>query len=268
LESGGIQKNIKLISEINGRSFSSQKDLENIQILARTGVMLQAASVLDFNLVEEKTAYQRHNRKDSYNIEYRYKDGMEKTAEASVSGVIKAYTEVKRANESAFKTYSSSMTATIILVIILLYFTLGAQFESFFMPLLVMTTIPLSLAGIGPVLLIMNLGLDSGSIMGMIVLCGVVVNNAILLYEAFIKYKSDSISKMEAAYNGAIERFRPVLTTTMSTVLALFPVCFNLNNPAQRAMAGALSGGLIASTLLTLFITPLCLGIGGKKSHA
>jgi multidrug efflux pump subunit AcrB len=163
---------------------------------------------------------------------------------------------ISRADESAFTRYRTSLVITLFLVLILLYMTMGAQFESFTLPGILMLTIPFSLAGAGPALLFTGTGLDSGSILGLVVLFGLVVNNGILLYETAVEKIGRGFPPAAAVYSGAVERFRPVLATTLTTLFALLPLVVSPLGSNQHSMAAAMLGGIGASTLLTLFALP------------
>jgi multidrug efflux pump subunit AcrB len=163
---------------------------------------------------------------------------------------------ISRADESAFIRYRTSLIVTLVLVLILLYMTMGAQFESFLLPGILMLTIPFSLAGAGPALLLTGTGLDSGSVLGLVVLFGLAVNNGILLYETAVEKMSRGFPAAAAVYSGAAGRFRPVLATTLTTLFALLPLVVSPLGSSQHSMASAMLGGIGASTLLTLFALP------------
>jgi multidrug efflux pump subunit AcrB len=163
---------------------------------------------------------------------------------------------LSRADESAFRRYRSSLVMTLALVLVLLYLVMGAQFESLSLPPVIMLTIPFSLAGAGPLLFIAGSGLDSGSVLGLVVLFGLAVNNGIVLYEISIEKIQAGQGVLYAVYSGAAQRLRPVLITTLTTLAALLPVLLSPMGASQRSMAAAMLGGLAASTLLCLFVLP------------
>jgi multidrug efflux pump subunit AcrB len=163
---------------------------------------------------------------------------------------------VSSADESVFVRYRRSLQVTVLLVLILLYMTMGAQFESFVLPGILMLTIPFSLAGAGPALLITGTGLDSGSVLALVVLFGLAVNNGIVLYETAVEKVKAGLSPGAAVYAGALERFKPVLATTVTTLLALLPLVVVPLGSSQKSMAAAMLGGMGAATLLTLFALP------------
>jgi multidrug efflux pump subunit AcrB len=180
-------------------------------------------------------------------------------AEAGLSRVMDALSDtpgISRADESAFSRYRTSLMVTLFLVLILLYMTMGAQFESLLLPGILMLTIPFSLAGAGPALLLTGAGLDSGSVLGLVVLFGLAVNNGILLYETAVEKMDRGLPVAAAVYSGAAERFRPVLATTLTTLFALLPLVISPLGANQHSMASAMLGGIGAATLLTLFALP------------
>jgi multidrug efflux pump subunit AcrB len=163
--------------------------------------------------------------------------------------------EISRADESVFDKYYLSLAITVILVILLLYLALAAQFESFFLPLILMLAIPFSLVGAGPLLFICGSGIDSGSVLGRIVLFGLAVNNGIVLYEVSEEKVNQGFDPAKAVFEGALERFRPVLITTLTTIFALLPLILSPGS-SQKSMSAAMLGGIAASALLSFFALP------------
>lgn len=160
------------------------------------------------------------------------------------------------ADDSAFSRYRQSLMFTVFLVILLLYFLMAAQFESYSLPILLMVSIPVALSGAGPALALVGSGLDSGSIVGLAVLFGLVVNNAIILFEVSKEQIDKGRSRVIAVYSGSIERLISVLTTTTTTLLALLPVIIAPLGATQRSMSAAMFGGIAASTFISLLVIP------------
>ncbi|MDR1142621.1 MAG: efflux RND transporter permease subunit [Spirochaetaceae bacterium] len=172
-----------------------------------------------------------------------------------------------RADESAFERYRISLVITVILVLVLLYLTMGAEFESFTLPLVLLLAIPFSLAGAGPALFLAGAGLDSSSVLGLMVLFGISVNSGMILYELAAEKRALGIEAAEAVYAAAAERFRPVVTTALTTVFALLPLVLTPLGAGERSMAAAMLGGIAACTLLTLFALPPALVRFLRRSH-
>jgi multidrug efflux pump subunit AcrB len=176
--------------------------------------------------------------------------------DGEIKKVLKEISGLKRADESVLSRYQFSLFMTIVLVIVLLYLAMAAQFESFILPFILMMSIPFSMAGSGPAIFLSGSWVDSGAILGFVVLFGLVVNNAIIMYEISNEKFKMGLSIENAVFEGALERFRPVLITTLTTAAALLPLIF-ANGKSQRSMSSAMLGGIIASTFLTLFVMPI-----------
>ncbi|CUT03535.1 efflux RND transporter permease subunit, partial [Candidatus Kryptobacter tengchongensis] len=153
---------------------------------------------------------------------------------------------------------SSSLAFVMILALILTYLVLSAQFESFLDPLIIMFTVPLALAGALFSLWYFNQTLNIFSQIGQIMLVGLVTKNGILIVEFANQRKAMGLAKVEAVKDAAVQRFRPILMTSLTTILAFVPVALALGAGAEsrRSMGIAVIGGLIFSTVLTLYVIP------------
>lgn len=272
LVEGGVERGIVVFAAGAGTADGSGSldGLRSLPLPSGNGSRTTMSAVADFRLSSAGSAALRVDRSDALYVEAAAAAGRERelrgdlrraVAELAASGGA----TVAMADGSAFATYGIAMASSAALVALLLYLTLGAQFESFLMPLLVMPTIPLALAGVGPVLALAGAGLDSGSILGLIVLAGVVVDNAIVLYEASVSHRRDGSTAAAAACLGASERVRPILITTATTLVALVPVALSPSGGAQRAMSMTMLGGILASTALSLFVSPVLFAAAWKK---
>jgi hydrophobic/amphiphilic exporter-1 (mainly G- bacteria), HAE1 family len=145
------------------------------------------------------------------------------------------------------------------LALALVYMVMAGQFERFFDPLVVMFSIPVALIGVIPTLLLTGTSLNVQSVMGIVILVGIVVNNAILLVDYLnLKRRVDGMDIRSAAIAAGRTRLRPILMTTCTTVLGLLPLALGWGQGAglQAALARVVVGGLLASTLVTLFLIP------------
>ncbi len=143
--------------------------------------------------------------------------------------------------------------------IFLIYALLAAQFENFLLPFIILGSVPLSLIGIIVGLLIANQPIDIMVMVGLILLAGIVVNNAIVLID-FIQLTIERGSgRMEAVVESCRTRLRPILMTTMTTVLGMLPLSLGIGEGSEiyRGMAITVMFGLAFSTLLTLVIIPI-----------
>jgi len=157
-----------------------------------------------------------------------------------------------------FQESSSSLYFSFLLAIILIYLTLAAQFESFRDPLIIMFTVPLAIAGALLSLWYFSQTMNIFSQIGMIMLIGLVTKNGILIVEFANQRKQTGLDRMEAVIGAATARFRPILMTSLSTILGTLPIALALGagSGSRVSMGIAVIGGLVFSTLLTLFVIP------------
>ncbi|MDR2661882.1 MAG: efflux RND transporter permease subunit, partial [Treponema sp.] len=226
-------------------------------------------SFADIEYREAPAALARLDRSDVFYLEASAEPGKagalsKYIAELCASGKERGF---GRADESAFERYRISLIITVILVLALLYLTMGAEFESFTLPLVLLLAIPFSLAGAGPALFLAGAGLDSSSVLGLMVLFGISVNGGMVLYELAAEKRALGIGAAEAVYEAAAERFQPVVTTALTTVFALVPLVVTPLGAGERSMAAAMLGGIAACTLLTLFALPPALVRFLRGSH-
>jgi hydrophobic/amphiphilic exporter-1 (mainly G- bacteria), HAE1 family len=171
----------------------------------------------------------------------------------------------------------SNLSFALILSLVLVFMVLAAQFESIIQPFVIMLTIPL--AGVGTILTFFILGkpLNMMAYIGIIMLGGIAVNNAILLLDRINQLREDGMNKKEAIVAAGSQRIRPILMTSLTTILGLLPLTIGLGDSAslRSPMALAVIGGLVSSTLLTLVVIPcvywvfdsLSAKLRGKESY-
>jgi len=168
-----------------------------------------------------------------------------------------------------------SLYLAMALSIFLVYVIMAAQFESLWQPLVILFTIPLAFFGTVITLDLLNISLSIVVFLGMIMLAGIVVNNAIVLVDYINILQRRGMGVVEAVLTAGTVRLRPILMTTATTTLGLLPMAVGLGDGAElrTPMAIAVIGGLVVSTFLTLFIIPsiytqvnrLRIALGGKE---
>jgi len=159
-----------------------------------------------------------------------------------------------------------SLRFALILAVVLVYMIMAAQFESLWQPFIIMFTVPFSSIGVGLALFLTGTSLNAIVLMGVIILGGIVVDNAIVLIDYINAVRKEGIETTEAVIRAGRTRLRPILMTTLTTVLGLFPLALGFGEGAElRApMAITVIGGLSASTFLTLVIIPNFYLLGEK----
>ena len=147
-----------------------------------------------------------------------------------------------------------------LLALLLVYMVMAGQFESFAQPVVIMASIPFAAIGVIVTLLLTDTTFNINSFMGAVVLVGVVVNNAIVLVDYInLMRRRHGYALRDAIVESARRRLRPILMTTLTTALALLPVAIGTGTggESQAPLARVVIGGLISSTLITLFLVPV-----------
>ncbi|MDR2601126.1 MAG: efflux RND transporter permease subunit [Spirochaetaceae bacterium] len=232
------------------------RKVKSIPILLDKGVFVLLDSVATVDYVKSPRVFARMDRSDMIYITMHPVPGSEKKLDVILDNIINKTPYISKEDESVFIKYNNSVLLTIILVLVLLYMTMGAQFESFILPFVFMLAIPFSVSGAGLALFASSSFLDSGAVIALVALFGLVVNNAIVLYEAVCSCLNHCDFIENAVKQAAKERFRAVLITTFTTVAVLTPLIISPEAQSERAMAVTMLGGCLTASLLTLFALP------------
>lgn len=171
--------------------------------------------------------------------------------------------------EEMERSYNSLLMA-LALAVFLVYLVMASQFESLLHPFIILLSVPLAVIGAIFALLLTGTELSVVVFLGLIMLAGIVVNNAIVLVDKINQLRVAGVEKIEAIVQGAESRLRPILMTTMTTTLGMIPLALGIGEGTEiRApMAITVIGGLLASTLLTLIIIPIMYQILDKKDYS
>ncbi|EAQ02328.1 hypothetical protein OB2597_19636 [Pseudooceanicola batsensis HTCC2597] len=155
----------------------------------------------------------------------------------------------------------ASAAAALLLAVVFIYLVLASQFASFVQPLAIMSSLPLALIGVMAGLLVGGSTLNMFSIIGFIMLMGLVVKNAILLVDNANQHRRGGMNLFDALVEAGTIRFRPIVMTTLAMIFGMLPLALNIHGGSgQNApMAHAVIGGLISSSLLTLVVVPVLL---------
>jgi HAE1 family hydrophobic/amphiphilic exporter-1 len=228
--------------------------------------LVPLAHIANINKDESVGKYNRFNRQREVKVRSNVTTGafsgsvineiLAKTAEFSLPPGYSI--EVVGTGEIMQESFQHLNTA-LFLAIIFIFILLASQFESFFDPLAIMVSLPLSLVGAFMALLFTNSSISIVSMIGMILLMGLVTKNAILLIDFIKQNRYQGKNRTESILIAGPIRLRPILMTALSTILGMLPLALALGPGAEfRApMARAVIGGLISSTLLTLVVVPV-----------
>jgi multidrug efflux pump len=157
-----------------------------------------------------------------------------------------------------FRDSAQSLAFAFVFALVLIYLVLAAQFESFVDPAIILLTVPLSVAGAVISLWLTSSSLNVFSQIGIIMLIGLVTKNGILIVEFANQRKRTGLSKVEAVRSAAVARLRPILMTSLATILGALPVALALGSAAgsRSSMGIAVVGGLVFSGFLSLYVVP------------
>ena len=161
-----------------------------------------------------------------------------------------------------------SMQFALGLAIFLVYLVMASQFESLIHPFVILFTIPLALVGAVLALFVTGTTINVVALIGLIMLAGIVVNNAIVLVDLINQLRASGMEKLAAIQEAGRTRLRPILMTTLTTVLGLTPMAIGFGEGAEvrTPMAITVIGGLLVSTLLTLIVVPVVYSLLDRKS--
>ena len=249
---------------------ASVADIGNLHIGQKSGRSIPLISVADLALVEGPSEIRRVDRRRAINFSAQLdrKADLDTVNSQLISQVEALLTEkgllsqvsLELAGDNLEKDESErEMLMTLALALFLIYVVLASQFESFLQPFIILGSVPLAGIGIAFVLFLFDLKLGIMVFIGMIMLSGIVVNNGIVLVDAINRQRKEVADLGQAIVIAGRRRLRPILMTSLSTVLGLIPMAIGLGEGAElrSPMAITVIGGLISSTLLTLFFIPV-----------
>ncbi|MDX1640821.1 MAG: efflux RND transporter permease subunit [Balneolaceae bacterium] len=179
------------------------------------------------------------------------------------------FAEIGGQNEEMSDSFRSLMFA-LSLAVFLVYLVMASQFESLLHPFIILFSIPLALVGAILALYLTGTTISVVVFIGLILLAGIVVNNAIVLIDLINQMRQKGADKIEAIMEGGKSRLRPILMTTLTTTLGLLPLAIGFGDGAElRAPMGiTVIGGLLVSTLLTLVVIPVMYSIMDRKTYS
>jgi HAE1 family hydrophobic/amphiphilic exporter-1 len=152
----------------------------------------------------------------------------------------------------------SNLTFALILSVILVFMVLAAEFESIIQPFVILLTMPFAVVGTVLTFLLLGKSLNMMAYIGIIMLCGIAVSNAIILIDRINQLREAGMGKKDSIVTAGSQRIRPILMTSLTTIFALVPLTIGIGESAslRSPMALAVVGGLVSSTILTLIVIP------------
>ncbi|NLO02745.1 MAG: efflux RND transporter permease subunit [Bacteroidales bacterium] len=257
-------KQYEILGELARQDRNKPLDLKSLYVRNDKGQMVQLDNFVTLNESTAPPQLYRYNRFVSATISSNLSRGttisegleeMDKIADKVLDDTFRTALD---GDSKDYSESSSSLMFAFILAIVLIFLVLSAQFESFKDPIIVMMTVPLALTGALVFMWYFNITMNIFSQIGIIMLIGLVSKNGILIVEFANQRKEAGMTKREAIKFSAAARFRPILMTSLSTILGILPLAMGLGDGAQSrvAMGTAVVGGLLISTFLTLYVVP------------
>jgi multidrug efflux pump len=257
-------KQYQVIGQLARNNRNEPVDLKNLYVRSRNGSMVSLDNLISYDETVSAAAIYRYNRYVAATISAGLAPGK------TLGEGIQAMDEVARkvlppsvktdlaGQSKEFADSSSSLMFAFVLALVLIYLILAAQFESFIDPFIILLTVPTSIAGALISLYFTGQTLNIFSQIGIIMLIGLVTKNGILIVEFANQRKLEGASRMDSVLEAATTRFRPILMTSMATILGILPIALSLGTAAgsRQSLGIAVVGGMIISGFLTLYIVP------------
>ncbi|MBI4723165.1 MAG: efflux RND transporter permease subunit [Candidatus Stahlbacteria bacterium] len=263
----GGGEDIDINIDFTEENIQSIKDIENIPITTPMGFTILLKQAADIILTEGPVKIEREEqmRKASVtaNIEKRDIGGVMKDISKKIEPVIKSLpsgysTEFGGEYEQMRETFIA-LGIAFIFALILVYMIMAALFESFVHPFVIMFTVPLAIIGVLWGLFLAHKTISMPALMGVIILAGIVVNNAVVFIDYTNQLRAKNMNIYEALIEAGKRRLRPILITALTTILGMLPMAFGHSEGTEMRspMAVVVISGLFISTVLTLIIIPV-----------
>ncbi|MEM6525718.1 MAG: efflux RND transporter permease subunit [Bacteroidota bacterium] len=257
-------KQYQIIGQVEREDRDDPLDLKSIYVQNDDDQLVQMDNLVRLNERTTPPQLYRYNRFASATVSASLKPGyslgdgidtMDKVAKEVLDG---SFSTALAGTSLEFKQSSGNLYFAFAFALVLIYLVLAAQFESFRDPLIIMFTVPLALAGTLLSLYVFGETLNIFSQIGIIMLIGLVTKNGILIVEFANQRKAQGLNVSEAIVDAAKSRFRPILMTSLSTILGILPIALALGAGAESrvSMGIAVIGGMLFATILTLFVIP------------
>jgi multidrug efflux pump len=257
-------KQYQILGELARADRNKPLDLKSLYVRSSTGKMIQFDNLVTLSEETAPPQLYRYNRFVAATVSAglakgkTISEGIEEMDKIAKETLDDSFRTALAGDSKDFMESSSSLMFAFTLALILIFLVLAAQFESFKDPLIVMMTVPLALTGALIFMWYFDVTMNIFSQIGLIMLIGLVSKNGILIVEFANQRKAAGLSKYEAIKHAAASRFRPILMTSLATILGISPLALGLGEGAQSRVAMGITvvGGMVFSTFLTLFVVP------------
>ena len=258
-------KELDVVVRGNGAAAASLDALRSMPVTTALGGQIPLSSVAYVEVVQAPQTIHRVNQARQVSITGSTVSGNVTAITRQINGILDTYQMPEGYTVEIAGSYSEMMESfkdlllALVVAIGLVYFVLAAQFESFLMPVIVMMILPVAFTGALVILPLTGRDLSMISLVALIMLAGTVVNNSIILVDYINIRRGRGESREEAILNACPLRIRPVMMTTITTVLAMIPMAAAMGNTLEMMsdMGLTMMSGMIISTVITLVFTPV-----------
>jgi multidrug efflux pump len=268
-------KQYQVIGQVDRDNRDEPVDLKTLYVRNNRGEMIQLDNLVQIEETSNPPTLYHYNRYKAATVSASLAQGktlgegieaMERIAKKVLDDSFQ--TDLSGASRD-FKESASNTSFAFILALLLIYLILAAQFESFKDPLIIMVTVPLAIAGALLSLWAFNLTLNIFSQIGMIMLVGLVTKNGIMIVEFANQKQELGIPKLQATMEAATARLRPILMTSLATILGALPIALALGAGAKSRipMGVVIVGGMLFSLVLTLYVIPVIYAVFATKKE-
>jgi multidrug efflux pump len=257
-------KQYQIFSQFDKSKRNDPRDLTSVYVRNDKGQLIQLDNIVETRESSLPPQLYRYNRFVSATISaglegrYTLGEGIEEMDRIADRILDENFSTTLSGDSKDFVESTSSLLFAFVLALVLIYLVLSAQFESFRDPIIILVTVPLALIGALFVMAISSQTLNIFSQIGLIMLIGMVAKNGILIVEFANQRQQAGLSRMDAAREAAVSRFRPVLMTSLTTILGIMPLALATGAGAESriTMGVTVVGGMFFATFLTLFVVP------------
>ncbi|HSN97599.1 MAG TPA: efflux RND transporter permease subunit, partial [Candidatus Nanopelagicales bacterium] len=254
----------QVIGQLDRGDRNEPEDLRRLFVRGARGEMIPLDSLVTWQEQAAPAAIYHFDRFISATVSaglspgYTLGDGIRAMDEIAAKTLPQSFSTSLTGEAREFADSSSSLLFAFAIALLLIYLVLAAQFESFLDPFIILLSVPMSLGGAVAALAWTGSSLNIFSQIGVIMLIGLVTKNGILIVEFANQRKAHGLSVREAVVEAASARFRPILMTSLATILGVAPIAFSLgaSSGSRQSLGIAVMGGMVVGTLLTLFLLP------------
>jgi len=257
-------KQYQILSQFDRSKRNDPRDLTSVYVRNDKGNLIQLDNLVEVRENSLPPQLYRYNRfvsaTVSAGLEGRYTigEGIEEMDRIADKVLGDEFSTTLSGDSKDFVESTSSLLFAFVLALVLIYLVLAAQFESFRDPIIILVTVPLALIGALFTMVVTGQTLNIFSQIGLIMLIGMVAKNGILIVEFANQRQQAGLSIMDAVREASVSRFRPILMTSLTTILGILPLAVATGAGAESrvSMGVTVVGGLFFATFLTLFVVP------------